>query len=81
MKKTKRKIHIGNDIWYYWVGAGRWGEATHVTICSPDKQYYKIDASEVASSEMYVGAEGSFPTQILPSKINDYIENKIINKF
>jgi hypothetical protein len=81
MKKTKRKIHIGNDLWSYWVGSGRWGEATHVTICSPYEQYYKIDASDVASSEMYVGVEGSFPTQILPSKVKEYIENKIINKF
>jgi hypothetical protein len=77
MKKTKRKIHIGNNIWYYWVGFGRWGEVTHVTICSPNEQYYKINANEVASNEMYVGVEGSFPTQILPSKVKDYIENKI----
>jgi ADP-ribosyl-[dinitrogen reductase] hydrolase len=79
MKKTKRKIHIGNDIWYYWVGSGRWREATHVTICSPDEQYYRIDANEVASSEIHVGAEGCFPTQILPSKVKYYIENKIEN--
>jgi hypothetical protein len=78
MKKHKRKIHIGNEIWYYFIGSGRWKEATHVTICSPDNQYYKIDASIVASSEMYVGTEGSFPTKILPSNIKNYIENKIL---
>jgi len=78
MKKTKRKIHIGDDVWFYWVGSGRWGEATHVTICSPKEEYYRIEAKEVAISSMYVGVEGAFPTNVIPSKIKEYIQNKLI---
>jgi hypothetical protein len=77
--KTKRRIHIDGNTWFWWVGSGRWKEATHVTICSPDEKYFKIDANEVSESSMYVGVEGEFPTNITPYRVKDYILNKILN--
>ena len=79
MKKHKRNIHIDNEIWNYWIGKGRFGEATHVTISSPKKKFIKIDPKEVSTSEMYVGAEGALPTKILPSTVKEYIiKNKVL---
>ncbi|MCK9574722.1 MAG: hypothetical protein WC979_03300 [Candidatus Pacearchaeota archaeon] len=77
MKKHKRVIHIDNQEWFWWVGSGRFGEATHVTISSPDKKFFKIDAREVATDLMYVGVEGLFPTAVKPSSVKDYIIAKL----
>lgn len=75
MKKHKRKIHIEKDIWFYWINCGRWGEATYVTICSPMKNFYKVNANVIVESKMYIGVEGYLPTQIKPSNIKEYIIN------
>lgn len=81
MKKSKRKVHINNQEWNYWVGSGRFKEVTHVTISSPKKEFYKIDSkeglSEICESEMYVGIEGALPTGVTPSKVKEYIKKHI----
>ena len=78
-KKTKRKVHIDDNVWYWWIGKGRFGEASSVTICSPSDNYYNINPNDVCETKMYVGVEGESPTNITPSRIKDYIIENGLN--
>lgn len=79
MKRKKRRLlHINDEVWFWWVKSGNFGEATHVTIRSPTKKYYKVDPCKLTENYMYVGLEGCLPTGILPSRVKEYILNEII---
>ena len=76
----KRKVHINEQIWNWWVSYNRYREPYRVTIGSPTKKYYTHSPDEILGKEcFYYYEEGySSPTQILPSDIKSFIENKIL---
>ena len=77
--KNKRKVHIDNEIWYWWVGSGRYNQATHITICSPDKKYYTINSSSEDGKCFGFDADPEYCyPKILPSTVKEYILKKII---
>lgn len=80
MGKTKRRVHIEEQEWNWWVSYGRYREPHRVTIGSPDKKYYMHSPEEILGKPcFYYGEHGySSPIRITPSAIKAFIERTIL---
>lgn len=78
--KTKRKVHIDEQEWNWWVSYDRYREPYRVTIGSPDKKFYIHSPDEILGKEcFYYREEGySSPIHITPSDIKSFIEKNIL---
>jgi len=63
--KHQRKIHIGNEVWYYAITKTGISRCRDVVIKSPDGKVYRYNARNEA---------------ITPSIVKEYIEGAILGK-
>ncbi len=76
-KKTKRKIHLDGDVWYWWVASGRYSEATHVSFMSPDREYDRVKVEEVTRVKLSDDNEGAHSI-VTPSMVREFIIENLI---
>ncbi len=78
-KGKLRTITINLEKWKWVVESERWaGAVREVRIYSPEKVMHRVDGKDLTEETMYVGAEGCYATNIKPSDIKKYIENKLL---
>jgi hypothetical protein len=62
--KNQRKIHIGNDVWYYAISKEHFNDCRNVMIKSPEGQIYQVQLGSGA---------------ITPAMVKLHIEENILD--
>lgn len=62
--KTKRKVHIDEQEWNWWVSYDRYREPYRVTIGSPDKKFYIYSPDEILGKECFYYREEGYSSPI-----------------